>query len=379
MSDDVRDLEAFMSAVVQYCGEDPCFDHIVFFVVAVTTADPDLIQHAWHGQKLHSESCGGCFNNVRRRAESHPNKKAKRIYRFYLQEAQRGWIEAQGGSVEVEKTDEGQVWRVKIPKRLDLPYEVPFTATEVLVQKDRSKRGYVIYDVSSEELFRNPEPLLQHFDETATRSVRDFEASETPVLHWEMICAANPEELQIRWQGQIKSIASGWTLQERYRKRLHREFNHHREREGDSSSAELMALHQLAEQYQEGRSWFAGFLSKTLRFRSADVMRAAQKDVAKDALSLDEEYDEGGTRHDRIEAGGEKSWLDHLHQLVADLDRDRLLPRIVAALTERQKEILLLKVRGFSDGVVGERVGLRRESVNREIRKIKEIAQKLRS
>ena len=347
--------------------EDRCFASL--FHRAYEHTNSDLKADTFELLKQHEDECGRCLWNVRTVAETDGDQDRRRVYLRTFRRALVAWVRINGGTHEVETKPDGTYVRTVLPSRLDLPQEPPFTSMEHFKPSDRSQPGYVTFDVRSQELFNDPRPLVQHLDATTSRDVRFLPPGD---LHWRMIIGEGNCRLRIRWQGQVKELEADWGLHARYQALIRKSSQQDPWLQRDrgmpkpehSDGEEILKLRKAARDYK-GSSWFMGYFKETTNFRRIDAHRAAGRRPLDAAQSLDHDDAPIDLRQCVAQPEG-----------TARLDLRLLLECVMPNLTERQRQVLQLKAQDLTDAEIGRRLGVARETVNRDWSRIRQIAQR---
>ena len=193
--------------------------------------------------------------------------------------------------------------------------------------------------------------------------------------------------VRVGWQGRVKEIAKNWTLMERYGKLVEKHSeelrvqpnNGGRPSSGMTSGEIALTLQKLALDYDE-RSWFAGYAAKTLSFRKVDAFRRDMRDPMVEALPLGQALvdQESGTveesTDEQVAAIG-----DPADESATGLFAAEFRWSLEKLLDSRQRRILAMKIdEDLPDRQIGKRLGLTRETVNREWAKIRSLGASLR-
>ena len=109
----------------------------------------------------------------------------------------------------------------------------------------------------------------------------------------------------------------------------------------------------------------ADFEIGSTKFRRIDAHRASSRRPLNAAHSLDDDDVSIDLRQTKAQPDGG-----------AKLELSLLSHHLKPCLTERQQRVLKLKTDGLTDAEVGRRLGVARETVNRDWSRIKKIAQR---
>lgn len=349
--------------------EDFCF-HVLRLLVE-TRGDADLQREVLDHLNEHYEECGSCWQNVLMAADNCTDPFRRRVYWHVYHLSLFELMRAHGGDAVVTQEAEGQRISVKYPSYMDEPW----VGGEVYVPSSLTHEALIILDVRDEGLFRDPRPVLQRLDEISAFEVQDFDRPMGRGIQWWTITGDRPSRLLVRCQGETRSVAADWTLVSRYKRLVAKHDGEVRLAE-DLTGKVALTLRELALKY-DGRSRFSGHLEKTLEYRAKDAWRHDAKDAFgnSEVAELDRrrcvDDSQGSLRVPKriLEEATIQSQLKE-EKLFEGLDLSMFRKR----LTKRQQRILALKVDGLSDEAVGARLGLRRETVNREMNEIKKAA-----
>ena len=307
-----------------------------------------------------------CPVAVRQTAVDHPHPIKKRFYgevmrRFIIAFARRS------GEYRSEETAEGWLCYWKVDPLLG----TPFSSTEAFKPRRQDITGHYIYDVLGQEMFDNPLPLLQWTDVTLTADVQDYSGT----LQWRSLFSEERYRLGVRWQGEVKWIAPGWTLHDRYGGVIRKHLAHQAIQRRQALSFmpdqpnlmdEVMALRQIALEYRPKRSWFMGFLDRTLPNRLKDQWDHEQVDLLAHAARRESP---GSEVTDLPQDAAPKKQVEHWPQTLEELHHRIDAPwrwkRLWADLDEVERQILQLKSEDLPDEEIARRLGYARESITR--------------
>lgn len=365
--------DVLLEAIFSWFSDDDCL-----FTMTVLSIAYSLNEGPGKAQLLelvspHVAECSECYSNVRRTAATTTDPLRRFAYEVLHGMFTQGWTR-QGGSFHRRRTPEG--WHTRVEFAPDL--RVAFHLMEIFEPHDKRERSRLSLEVSDARLYRDERPLLQALDELATNDVQTY-GPETDSLHWRSIISDENWEVFVRCQGTSKKIADGWTLHSRYapltRKRLGPRLLKWEcsggGEETQNLSLEALKLRDFALRYRPGRSRFSGFLSVGLKQDVKDTFKALGRDPVFQAESLDPQ---DPTTERFFPEGARPTQEEEI------LER-RELPAAFQSLWQRldpcQRRILQLRSQGFSDEQIGEQVGLRRETVNRKIQRMKALLRPL--
>jgi RNA polymerase sigma factor (sigma-70 family) len=266
------------------------------------------------------------------------------------------------------------MWRITRVREVQIDLAPPWVAIEVFTPKNRSMRGFVVYDVASEDLFRDPRAFIQRLDESAAREANALAGASQ--LAWRSVAGVDNHELRIRWDGTEKQLASGCTLEARYRNLLKKRYGGTRSREktkdngkapgADTESERLQVLFNAAVAFEEGAANFSGYLARLVEQRSTDAYGRGGRQPLLNTVEIDPEArvgDDASTDGSAAPAVGPR--VDRQSLANSGSETEMLLWDCMRGLPESDRRMLELTLAGYTDSEVGEEVGCSRENVNR--------------
>ncbi len=376
---------------VKEWSEDPCLRMLGFFSVCCRLQASPARERLQEWMMKHESDCGQgrCPSNVRATAERTTEPLKKLFYLETLQQFVAEWVRADGGVYEVLDDEAGRRTVLGWPREMGLPY----VRQEVFEPTNPNLSGEVVFEVSSKEVFDDPRLLEQHLDVTATRDVKRFDKPGLEGLYWRCIVGDRKLKLTMRWQGNVKLISDDWRLYARYENLLK---EHVKEEPTDSSDwinsfrrqrsmgLEVLNLRRHALDYDETQARFSGFLKTTLGFRRKDEYNHAVIDVLNRSTSYDKPVAKALEKQVEVERSATlqngdptETWKTQHEDRMDSLSFKESKKRLLNVLTPRQREIFAFKGKDLSDKDIGRRLGLVRETVNRELAKIRKKAAKL--
>ncbi len=354
--------------IAEWVQEDPCFATLLLFI------DPR------RALPNHWMDCRRCHRNVEIAISEATDPLKRLFYRKTLRYFVIEWLRQNGCVYEEESRPNGFHYRAHFPPEARLPALPPFTSIEGFRPSNRSAKCHVIYGVRSEDIFEDPRPLIQHLDVTSTTEVKAYPAS-LGRLHWNALFGEKGAPVLIRWAGRTKEIASDPTLYGRYRSLLAARKMSSSTKEIDAEGMvrpsgslpeDVLWLRDAVLRY-DGRAWFAGYLKQLREFRKKDALRRLKREERRYAGAMDPGESEAGVRQE-VDNKSREAWVEES----ARKERLQLLGQLLPRLAPMQAGVFRLKLRGLTDAEVGSCLGIRRETVNRHLSKIRKLAAGLR-
>lgn len=358
------ELEAKLT---QWREEEPCFLMLELLWLSCQLEDGETKDRNIDLFLKHYEECGSCWQRVLVVAEGSQDRLKRRVHFNLHYLSLLVYMRHRGGDFAVEESEEGQLIRVKYPSDVDTPW----TGGELFLAKSSSRPSWITFDLRDAATFEDPQPVLQQLDAIASFEYKDYDRPGGEAIQWWSILGDRPAAVRVRWEGEVKEIAKDWTVYPRYQKLLRKkqvaEYKVKKKNEAprpeDTSADEVLLIRRLLQDY-DGRSYFAGYVKQTAEFRRKDAWRRQARNPLHGARPYSDEY-----------VLNVRDWESRASTdaLVEYLDLRRQLDRLRPLLTDKEAQVFDLKISDdeLTDAEVGQRLGIRRDSVNRILKRIR--------
>lgn len=339
--------------IQQWCREDPCFDALNALRLAAYLGLPEVFESAKAGFERHFADCGACWENLLVEAESTSEPFKRQTYINLTLLTQFELMHHLGGAYEVLSSPE-----VAHHIRVVFPYDAgdPWTAIELYLGK-RSGDRWLSLDLWREEDFKEPTRVLRRLDLLCARHVRTYRREGGEAISWWSVISDAPVKVSVRWEGNVKEIAKGAALHDRYASLAGQSVEAADKSNevglGNDPGAEVLRLREVAAEYDE-TSPFESYAKTRFTQRGIDGYRRANRDAAHGDYRVSPQ--DCGTRVD----GSTTEPSDALMRY--GIDR-RLNPR--------ERQVLDRKLAGATDSQIAKELGVSRETVNRDRAKIR--------
>ena len=370
-------LSKYREAPLPWHLDDLCFLHLDVFRYISQHEDP-LYRESFLGVlSAHNRECGGCLTNVRASAESTNDREKKRVYLNLHVVALQEFAKTQGRRFDVEEQADGAWIHLGPPPGL----EELVVGIDMYAPRDTSKPGFHFLRAASKEVFDDPGAILQVVDEAVATEVRDSQSrADWNVLQWGAIVPTVKCTAFLYWKGHAKVIAEEMSLLGRYRALVSKHSDRDRDEPPSRDDPQTsLTLRELAFKY-DGRTRFAGYAKAILKYREIDRYRHSETDaMSKATLGHGGDAEEDRREVKESEEPAVEEWQADHSKTLDRIDLDMRLRKLGPMLTEREKAIVALLGAhpDLSDGQIASRLACRRETINRDRRKIAKKAREL--
>jgi len=370
-------------SVDRWVREDPCFLSLAVSLHLDTHDEEDLPPRDIDLVNQHMAACR-CWEKVLITSQNAVDPQKRRIYLDLYHWSLWSRMKRDGGDFKMDLRENGNIFRMTYP-----PYVgAPFTGGELFFSFNPSEPHQVIFDVRSQKLYDEWQPVLHYLDRTLVREVQEFNTPGGYPIQWWSILEEGDCTLWVRWQNQSKQIAEHWRLHPRYVGliRWHDLKQSALQGRGGVADEAFKLRTLILEEYDDSLGGFAAFLDSRLPLRGIDEYRKREKDtmshladeVARDSHD-EQSSDSHGILAELAEDGGDGSWRQSTDELIWRLDLPKLRRRLLAELDDQERKLLEMRLKRMTDEAIGAQLGVTRETVNRKFGRIREKASRLKT